>query len=150
MILARCTLLADSFLRRVLRFSSPQGGPPPDIQQERGAQDGAVYDVHRRRDEAIWVLEGEIEILDGERVFAAGPGSFFFIPKGTVHGFRNVGMGATRFLSLAVPAGFEGLIEEVGRTAREGEEPPPATPEEAERFMALAPRYDSEIPPSGA
>lgn len=113
----------------------PRGGPPPH--------------VHHRTDEAFWVLEGEIEILDGDRTFVAGAGSFVFVPKGTVHAFKNVGAGTARFLGIALPAGLEGYFQEVGRPAGEGTAPPPE-PGEVERGMALAPEYDTYfLPPEG-
>ena len=110
----------------------PQGGPPPH--------------VHRRMDEAFYVLEGELEVLDGGRTFVAGAGSFVFVPKGTKHTFKNVGMETVKMLVMGTPAGFEGYFEEVGRPAGEGEAPP-TSPEEIEKAIAAAPRYDTEILP---
>lgn len=113
----------------------PRGGPPPH--------------VHRRTDEAFYVLEGELEILDGGRAFVAGAGSFVFIPKGTAHAFKNAGPETARMLAVMAPAGFEGFFEEAGRPAGEGTAPPPG-PEDIEKGIAAAPKYDIEIlPPKG-
>lgn len=106
----------------------PQGGPPPH--------------VHRETDEVFWVLEGEIEFTGGDRSFVAGAGSFVFVPKGTMHGFKNVGLGTARFVGMALPGGLEGYFREVGLPAGEGAAPPP-TQEEAEKGLAAGPRYDT-------
>ena len=110
----------------------PQAGPPPHIDH--------------RVDEAFYVLEGEIEFLEGDRTFVAGTGSFVFIPKGVVHAFKNVGTGTARMLAAVMPAGLEEYFREAGRPAGEGAAPPPG-PEEIRRLIALAPKYGTEILP---
>ena len=55
----------------------PQSGPPPH--------------VHRREDEAFYVLEGEFEVhVDGNDL-TAGPGSWVTLARGSLHHFKNVG-----------------------------------------------------------
>ncbi len=110
----------------------PQGGPPPH--------------VHHRTDEAFYIQEGELEMLVGGDTYPAGAGSFVFIPKGTVHRFRNVGTRDAKMLGMMTPAGFEGFLEEIGRPAGEGAAPP-TTPEDIEKGIAAAPKYDIEILP---
>lgn len=111
----------------------PQAGPPPHI--------------HHREDEAYYVLEGDIEVLDGDRTFVAGAGSFVFLPRGGLHRFKNVGTQTARMLIMATPAGLDEFFAEVGQPAREGETAPPLGPEEIERLLAAAPKYGLEIPP---
>jgi quercetin dioxygenase-like cupin family protein len=58
-------------------FVPPQGGPPPHI--------------HHREEEAFYLLEGELEFqAEEDRTLTVDAGSFLYIPKGTVHGFKNV------------------------------------------------------------
>ena len=57
---------------------------------------------------------GELEVLDGKRTFTANAGSVFYIPKGTLHAWRKATTEPARALLLLTPAGFEGVIEEVG------------------------------------
>lgn len=119
---------------------APQGGTPPHI--------------HHRRDQAFYVLEGEIEITDGERAFVAGAGSFLFVPRGTVYTSRNAGTGTARMLGIALPAGAEGFLREVGQPAgqpaRQAETAPPPGPEEMERVLAAARKYGMEMLPPNA
>lgn len=49
------------------------------------------------------MLDGELEVLEGEerRILAAG--ELAFIPAGTVHTFANRGPGQTRILAVMTP-----------------------------------------------
>ena len=100
----------------------PGGGPPPHL--------------HHREDEAFWVLEGDLEVTAGGPTFGAGAGSFVHLPKGIPHAYRNVGAGPERFLTLMVPAGVEGVFEEVGKPGRDLSSPPPFKEEDKERHLA--------------
>ncbi len=111
----------------------PGSGPPPHL--------------HLREHEAYYVLEGEIEVLDGDRSFVAGAGSFVHVPKGAVHRFENVGQTDARMLVLAAPAGLEGFLLEVGQPAVEGGTAPPLGEEEMERTVRAAPKYGLELLP---
>ena len=52
---------------------------------------GPPRHIHLFQDETFFFLEGLFEVeLAGER-FAVQPGDVAFIPKGTVHAFKNVG-----------------------------------------------------------
>src|SRR5215211_8185811 len=62
----------------------PQSGPPPHI--------------HRREDEAFYVLEGEFEVHVDDRRLAAGPGTWVTLARGSLHHFRNIGSGAAKML----------------------------------------------------
>jgi quercetin dioxygenase-like cupin family protein len=109
----------------------PGGGPPPH--------------VHRVEDEAYYLLEGDLEVLDEERTFVARAGSFVFIPRGTLHRFRNVGYAHARVLFLFTPAGFDQFFVAVGQPARAGEVAPLLGEAEIARTQELAPRYGMEV-----
>ena len=116
----------------LIEASVPAGGGPPPH-------------VHDREDEAYYLLEGELEVQDGDRTFLAGPGSFVFISRGTLHRFRNVGFGHARMLVLFTPAGFEEFFAAVGRPARPGEPAPPLDDDEIARTCELAPRFGMDV-----
>jgi quercetin dioxygenase-like cupin family protein len=87
-------------------FVPPQGGPPPHI--------------HHREEEAFYLLEGELEFqAEEDRTLTVDAGSFLYIPKGTVHGFKNFGVEDARMLTILTPAGIEGFFFEGGRPATE-------------------------------
>lgn len=113
--------------------SSPGGGPPPHI--------------HHREDETFCVLEGEYEFLVGERTIRVGAGSVIYGPRNIPHTFKNVGVATARMLVFVTPAGLEKFFEEVGEEATDESSPPPFGQAEIERLLAIAPKYDLEIPP---
>jgi quercetin dioxygenase-like cupin family protein len=76
----------------------PGGGPPPL--------------THTREDETFYLIDGQIEILLGDRKIMAGPGDFMNVPRGSVHCFRNVGAKTARLLVTFTPAGIDKFFEE--------------------------------------
>jgi quercetin dioxygenase-like cupin family protein len=111
-------------------------GPPPHI--------------HHREDEALYVLEGELELSVEGDTTRAGSGSFVNIPKGTLHTWRNAGDAPARLLGMVAPGGFEDFFKEVGEPATDPSSPP-AGPPDVEKVLAAAPKYGLEIqPPPGA
>jgi quercetin dioxygenase-like cupin family protein len=112
----------------------PGSGPPPHI--------------HHNVDEVYCLLEGELEVLDGERTFTAKAGSVFHIAKGTLHAWRNATTKPARTLLLIVPAGFERFFEEAGVPGTNlSSSPTPPTPEELQGMVELGQRYETEYPP---
>lgn len=109
----------------------PGAGPPPHLHRE---QAGACY-----------VLDGELEVQDGDRVFTVGTGAFVFIPRTTVHRFRDASSTPGRMLLWMTPAGFEGFLFRVGQPARAGEQAPPLGADEIARTVAIAGVYGMEI-----
>jgi mannose-6-phosphate isomerase-like protein (cupin superfamily) len=121
----------------------------PEFPMEEG-----LLHVHHFEDEGFYVLEGEMTFYVGDETIKASPGSFLFGPKDVPHAF-SVDSGPARLLFLLSPAGFEGLIREMGEPARSLDIPPPQEepPDEAEmeRLMAIATKYGGEMlgpPPS--
>jgi quercetin dioxygenase-like cupin family protein len=111
--------------------AAPGGGPPPHI--------------HEDEDESFYVLEGEFEILLGDRLIQAGPGDFAFVPRGTVHRFANVGDTPGRLLILFTPGGLEQFFRAAGTPATGDGPAPPLDAAELARTDAAAPRYGLRI-----
>jgi quercetin dioxygenase-like cupin family protein len=110
----------------------PGGGPPPH--------------VHRREDEAFYVLEGEPAFQADGRDITATAGAWVTLAKGSLHTFRNNGPATARMLIVVTPAGLERFFAEVGQEA--ADQPPAAvTPADIERLLAVAPKYGIEIRP---
>jgi quercetin dioxygenase-like cupin family protein len=114
----------------------PGFGPPPHI--------------HQQEEEAFYLLEGELTVFCGERTWQVTPGSFVFLPRGIVHGFKVEGSVPAKMLQITSPAGFEHFATEVGEPAREAVLPPPGPPD-VEKLLAVAAKYHLEIqiPPPG-
>ena len=87
--------------------SPPGGVPRPHVQH--------------LEDECLYVVEGVFEFVEGGRTFLAGPGSVVYVPKGSLHAYRNAGEDAGRLLVTQTPGGVhERFFEEVGVPVAEG------------------------------
>ena len=112
----------------------PGGGPPPH--------------VHRREDEAFFILEGAITFTLGERRVVATAGTFVQAPRDLPHAFKNDGAVPARMLIMVTPPGFEQFMAEFAQPVPSFDSPPlPVTPSDIERLVAVAPKYGLEILP---
>ena len=113
---------------------------------------GALPHIHHAETEAFYVLEGRVEFLKGEHTVRAGVGEFVFIPRGVVHGFKNVGQEPARCLGIVTPGGLaEKLLTGLGEQAKaETLPPPPEGPPDVERIVQVVREYGTEMlpPPS--
>jgi quercetin dioxygenase-like cupin family protein len=112
-------------------LTAPGGGPPPHI--------------HTREDEFFYVLDGTFEILIDDDLHAVGPGGFAFVPRGTVHNFRNTAETPSRILIGFTPSGMDGFFREAGRPATDDGPAPPLGDDEIVRTIAAGPRYGLEL-----
>jgi quercetin dioxygenase-like cupin family protein len=83
--------------------------------------------VHRREDEGLYLLDGQLSCQVGDRVLSATAGSFVWLPRDIPHTFR-VDSPTARVLVLCVPGGFEEFFTDIGRPALR-RTPPPASEE---------------------
>ena len=80
-------------------------GPPPHF--------------HRSITESFYVLSGSVRLQDGRQWVDAGPGDFFHVPIGGVHGFRNEsGQPASMLLFFTPGAPREDYFETLADAAR--------------------------------
>jgi mannose-6-phosphate isomerase-like protein (cupin superfamily) len=59
--------------------------------------------IRAQVDEMWFVLEGDLRVKAGRRVFPAPTGSFVFVPKGKSHRFQNLGDAPARILVMTAP-----------------------------------------------
>ena len=100
--------------------------------------------VHRREDEAFWVLEGRVRFRCGGEDIAAGPGSFVFLPRDVPHTFVVEGDENAHVLTLLTPGGGERFFLDGGRAPEGPGLPPPGAPDN-EKLKRVAPLYGAEI-----
>lgn len=67
---------------------------------------------HDRHDLVVVMLEGEGTMLLGEEERPVGRGSILYVPRGTVHAFRNAGSGIAVAYAVYTPA-FDGADRRV-------------------------------------
>ncbi|MFE1784324.1 quercetin 2,3-dioxygenase [Streptomyces sp. NPDC059506] len=114
----------------VLEASVPPGGGPP------------IHN-HTREEEAFYVLEGELEMYVAGRTLTVRTGDFVFVPRNTMHGFRNKGLHPARQLLLFTPGGFERFFLEAGEPAVPGIPVPPFRPTDNPRAVEVGGRHGS-------
>ncbi|MGG6238325.1 cupin domain-containing protein [Nodosilinea sp. AN01ver1] len=99
--------------------------------------DGASPHIHKELTEAFYVVEGNVELVLGDRRIVAEPKAFILVPENTPHGFSNAGQTPATLLILFCPADsreqyFEGLAE----LTKDGREPTQA------ELLDLMQRFD--------
>lgn len=116
----------------------PGQGTPPHFQ--------------KHEDESFYILEGNYAFQIGDESVVLGPGGYAFVPRGTVHAFRNTGDGLARMLVSTTPGGYhENFFAEAGDPVADPASPgPPAGPPDFERLMAAAKRWGVEVLPPPA
>lgn len=92
-------------------FSLLEADEPPGF--------GPPLHIHHDADEAFFVVSGEYIIFVEGRDFRCPAGSFIYIPKGVVHGFR-VGRMASRKLILYTPAAMIGYFDDLAAALKGG------------------------------
>ncbi len=115
--------------------SPPNSGIPPHI--------------NTREAETHIILQSTYSFLLGTQAYEAEPGAVFFVPRGTLHAFQNVGTEEGRLLFIPSPgSNNEALVTKLAE--RFGPEPPSSRPDPAilEALAALAQEYgvDPSIP----
>ena len=91
----------------ILNTEVAEGSPPPH--------------VHANEDELFLVVDGHYSFFAEGRWTDVGAGGVVYLPRGTVHTYRQIGPGTGRLWILTTPAGFERffarLANEVGSPA---------------------------------
>lgn len=94
----------------MLEISSPAGRSTP-------------MHTHEHEDEAIMMLDGELEVLvDGERHLLKS-GSSVMLPRGSRHQLINRTDSMSRYIVVCSPAGFERFVDACSDTLPGGMEP---------------------------
>ena len=122
------TMGAFTVIEQVIQ---PESGPPPH--------------THRREDELFYVLEGKFSFMCANKSDVFESGSFIYIPKNTLHTFKNIGDKQGRLLVTISPAGLEEFFYSIGTPVSESASSPGFDPGSIEKIMKLAPDYQMEI-----
>ena len=117
-----------------------------EVTEPPGAE--APLHVHRRDDEAFWVLHGDVTFEVGETTIEASAGDYVFGPRGIPHRF-TVGDQGCRMLFLLVPGGIEDVIRATSEPAPSRTLPPAPetepTAEEVEQLKAIVKEHGYEL-----
>jgi len=108
--------------------------------------EGPPAHVHRRHDEAFYVLEGQLTLAVGTAVVTVGPGQSVMVPRGTVHRPGNTSATPVRFLFVSSPT-MDDFFAELGDLVTRAQGQPPAG-----ELRSLGERHDSiftDLPAAG-
>ena len=102
--------------------------------------------IHSDEDEALYILEGELNVKLGEKIFCVKSGSFVFLPRNVVHTFWRATEKPVKILVIISPPEFEDFFFDIVGDKQEidGEQ-------FGERAMEISSRYNVEFvgPPLG-
>lgn len=94
----------EAITLKVLLSGSQTGGNTAIFEDIVAPGVGPGLHIHHHQDEVFLFLEGDfIAEVDGQR-YSFQPGDVAFIPKGTVHAFKNVGKTPGRLRYVFSPA----------------------------------------------
>jgi mannose-6-phosphate isomerase-like protein (cupin superfamily) len=96
---------------------------------------GPLPHRHRGLVDSFFVLAGILTVRLGDEHVEAGPGSFAFVPPGTIHSFSNPTDEPVRMLNLMAPGGFEQYLREAHA----------ASASDPAALAEIASRYDFEL-----
>jgi DNA-binding transcriptional MerR regulator/quercetin dioxygenase-like cupin family protein len=101
------------------------GGQPVDCKVSATDTDGAMcifefttgwpYHLNHEQDEWVYVVDGDLDLVVGEKRFRAGAGESVFIPRKVAHGWGPVDDKPCKVINIHQPAGkIEEFLREVG------------------------------------
>jgi mannose-6-phosphate isomerase-like protein (cupin superfamily) len=102
--------------------------------------------LHHHSDEALLILDGQLDGFCGDRQWRAGPGSLVFMPRAIPHGFSVSDAGPGQIIIVASPGGFDQFVAAVGEPAPNLRLPVPVPPDPA-RLTRLAVTHGIQILP---
>lgn len=105
---------------------------------------GPLPHIHRRHDEAFYVLEGALTVRVGARTISAPAGSFVLVPRGVVHQPANPNPQAARFLLIFSPGGMGQFFADAA-AGRVPMQTPASDPDGRAALADFSARYDFEL-----
>lgn len=103
---------------------------------------GVPLHVHTREDETLYLLDGDLQVVLGEKTQVATTGDFVNMPRGIPHRFQNIGNRAARLLLSFTPGGLEQMFVEIGTPVSASlDKAPEVTPEDIQKARKLAEKY---------
>jgi oxalate decarboxylase/phosphoglucose isomerase-like protein (cupin superfamily) len=123
----------------------PRGHHPRAGRGPTDSRDGRHDPQSDQRRNLFYVLEGEFLFLVGERQVSALPGSFVFIPRGTVHAAKAIGTEPVKVLIAYIPGGLEHSFEEFAQLRTEQGEEANRSTDRGRTVAEINEKYDSEF-----
>lgn len=123
---------------RVLLGAEATGGAFSAIVAELQPGEGPPPHLHRDREEYFYVIEGTYRMSVNGKESTIGTGTLVFVPRGTVHGFSNIGAGPGRLLEWTIPGSNEPYFRAVHEMQADGFD--------HDRLAEINKRFSTEFP----
>jgi mannose-6-phosphate isomerase-like protein (cupin superfamily) len=102
--------------------------------------------VHRRADQTMYILEGELTLFLPGRTVVAGPGEVAYGPMNVPHTEKVTSPGPVRLIGVTSPPGFERFVAAADRPATALTLPPASLPPvDLEVLARVAAEHDIEV-----
>jgi mannose-6-phosphate isomerase-like protein (cupin superfamily) len=111
--------------------------------------EAAPLHYHPNDDECFYILEGYLRFQLGDEQLDAVAGTFAVVPRGTMHGYQNIGATPARLLVIVSPGDLhEQHFLHYGREIADPSEPlTQPSPEAIAAYIAEAPQYGIVLAP---
>jgi uncharacterized cupin superfamily protein len=111
--------------------------------------EAAPLHYHPNDDECFYILEGRLRFQLGDEQFDAAAGMFAVVPRGTLHGYQNIGDVRARLLVIVSPGDLhEQHFLHYGREIADPSAPLTQPSQEAiAAYIAEAPAYGIVLAP---
>ena len=96
--------------------------------------EGPSDHFHTDRDEMFFIVEGTLELTIGGKTSTVGRGATVFIPRDTMHRFKNVGDTTLCMLDWTLPGGQDHYFKAISDLAARGSFTPEAAMEISRKF----------------
>jgi quercetin dioxygenase-like cupin family protein len=103
--------------------------------------------IHLASDEALLIVDGELEGFCGDQKWQAGPGSLVFMPRGIPHGFTLSEASPGRIIIVVSPGGFDQFVAAASEPAQALRLPEPVPPDPAVITQIAAAHGIQILPP---
>jgi mannose-6-phosphate isomerase-like protein (cupin superfamily) len=106
-------LVAFGLHMRVLLSTESAGGLTSIVIKWHEPGEGAPDHVHFSQEEVFFIIEGTYEVTVNGGTSIIGPNSLVFLPRNTVHRFKNIGSAKACMLEWTMPGGQDRYYKEI-------------------------------------
>ena len=94
------------------------GGNISIIEQQIPYAAGVALNLCNNHDKVVYIVEGSFRFFAGGRYYNAVKGASLFIPKGTLHGYKNAAPQTGKVLVTLTPGGSTGFLSNIERSVQ--------------------------------
>lgn len=124
---------------RILLSTEATGGATSVLMGWHKPGEGPPDHVHFSQEEMFFIIEGIYELTAGGETWIIGPGSIAFIPRNTVHRFKNIGDTTACMLDWTLPGGQDRYFKEISELTAGGGFT-------GEKALEISKRHDTYFP----